>query len=281
MPVAAVVATVAAGAIGAKVQSDAAKKAGKTAANAQLQAGQTQADAANRATDLQRQIYQDQRGIYAPTATLGAGALARQSIMAGGDPNAARTFYSDQTRALNGTPGTDAGLEGYDSNSWMTTDPGYAFRRDQGAKALERSAAARGQLFSGATGMALQRYGQDYASNEFQNAFNRLGTIAGQGQDATGNIGNAASGYADSASQSIMAAGSALAAGQRGAGQARASGYAASGDAWGNFWNDTVPGAFGYANGAGFGQSGGVRNSGAPSNRMPTFGGGSNGWVFN
>jgi hypothetical protein len=43
----------------------------------------------------------------------------------------------------------------------------------EGLKALERSAAARGGLLSGGTGKALTRYGQEAASQEYGNAFNR------------------------------------------------------------------------------------------------------------
>lgn len=75
-------------------------------------------------------------------------------------------------------------------------DPGYDFRMQQGSDALEHSAAARGGLNSGATGKALLRFGQDYGSNEFSNAytrfnndrttrFNRLSALAGTGQTAT------------------------------------------------------------------------------------------------
>lgn len=53
-------------------------------------------------------------------------------------------------------------------------DPGYAFRLSEGLKALERSAAARGGLMSGGTGKALTRYGQDLASQEYGNAFQRF-----------------------------------------------------------------------------------------------------------
>jgi len=55
----------------------------------------------------------------------------------------------------------------------LTTDPGYGFRLSEGLKALERSAAARGGLLSGGTGKALTRYGQEAASQEYGNAFNR------------------------------------------------------------------------------------------------------------
>jgi len=52
-------------------------------------------------------------------------------------------------------------------------DPGYAFRMSEGLKALDRTAAARGGLISGGAMKAASRYGQDMASQEYQNAFNR------------------------------------------------------------------------------------------------------------
>jgi hypothetical protein len=59
----------------------------------------------------------------------------------------------------------------------MENDPGFKFRRDEGNQAMERSAAAKGSILSGGTQKALAQYNQDYASNEFQNVFNRaLGT---------------------------------------------------------------------------------------------------------
>jgi hypothetical protein len=54
-----------------------------------------------------------------------------------------------------------------------TNDPGYAFRHASGEQALQRGAAASGGGFSGGTLAALTRYGQDYASNEYQNVYNR------------------------------------------------------------------------------------------------------------
>ena len=52
-------------------------------------------------------------------------------------------------------------------------DPGYNFRMSEGVKALERSAAARGLLQSGSTLKDITRFGQDAASQEYQNAFQR------------------------------------------------------------------------------------------------------------
>ena len=52
-------------------------------------------------------------------------------------------------------------------------DPGYQFRMSEGVKALERSAAARGLLQSGGTLKGVTQYGQNLASDEYQNAFQR------------------------------------------------------------------------------------------------------------
>lgn len=55
----------------------------------------------------------------------------------------------------------------------LFTDPGYQFRADQGRKTLEMSAAARGLLNSGGTLKDLINHGQNFASQEYQNAWNR------------------------------------------------------------------------------------------------------------
>jgi len=90
-------------------------------------------------------------------------------------------------------------------------DPGYQFRLQQGTQARENSAAARGWLFSGATGRRLEEYGQNLASQEYGNAYNRargeyqddfnrerttkmddynrLASMSGVGQMTAGNVG--------------------------------------------------------------------------------------------
>jgi hypothetical protein len=104
-------------------------------------------------------------------------------------------------------------------------DPGYQFRLKEGMQGLERSAAARGGLLSGSTLKGIQRYGQDMASQEYQNAFNRYqaertGTLnpfqamAGQGQSTANTLSNMGMNYANQAGEAYM-----------GAGNARASGY--------------------------------------------------------
>ncbi len=121
------------------------------------------------------------------------------------------------------------------------TDPGYDFRLSEGAKALERSAAARGTVLSGGTLKQLARYNQDFASNEFGNAYNRfqsnratrfnqLASIAGLGQTTATQLGNLGA-------QNAASVGNLIVGGQTAAAAARASGYNAFGNAIGNAGN--------------------------------------------
>jgi hypothetical protein len=114
------------------------------------------------------------------------------------------------------------------------TDPGYGFRLSEGQKALDRTAASRGGLLSGATLKGATRYGQDLASQEYQNAYNRyqtnranilnpLQSLAGQGQTTANTLGTAGQNYATNAGNAYM-----------GAGNAAASGYVGSANAWSN-----------------------------------------------
>lgn len=170
-------------------------------------AAQKQADAANHATDIQFQMFNQQRADQEPWRKAGADALSQL-----GNADFQRDFTSSD----------------------FSQDPGYAFRMAEGQKALERSAAARGGLQSGAAMKAIGRYGQDYASNEYQNSynrfnsdrdrrFNRLSSIAGIGQTANSQIGAAGQNYANQVGQNMMGAANAAAAGQ-----------AAQGQIWGN-----------------------------------------------
>lgn len=127
--------------------------------------------------------------------------------------------------------GGDATAAGYGSlakpfgMSDFQQDPGYAFRQAEGMKALERSAAARGSLLSGSTLKGIQRFGQDLASQEYQNAFNRyqieraarlnpLQSLMGSGQSSANVLTSAAGNLGQGLANAELAAG-----------QARASGY--------------------------------------------------------
>ena len=136
----------------------------------------------------QRRQYDQSRADQAPYLAAGTGAVNRlgAGVRAGGEFGSTMPFDFQ-----------------YDQNA----DPGTAFRMSEGVKALDRSAASRGGLLSGATLRGVQRYGQDLGSQEFQNAFNRYTTgfnantgernqlfnrlsgVAGTGQTATNQIG--------------------------------------------------------------------------------------------
>jgi hypothetical protein len=50
----------------------------------------------------------------------------------------------------------------------LYASPGYQTRLNTGLQGRERSAAAQGTILNGGTQKALERYGQDYANNEYQ-----------------------------------------------------------------------------------------------------------------
>lgn len=124
-------------------------------------------------------------------------------------------------------------------------DPGYSFRLAEGMKAIQNSAAARGGLLSGNTLKAVQRYGQEMGSQEYQNAFNRAQTIynsrlnklqslAGIGQTAVGDLGRAGENFANNVGNLQVAGANALAGGYTGAANARTSGYVGTANALNN-----------------------------------------------
>lgn len=93
------------------------------------------------------------------------------------------------------TPGAVPTLSGQEL---LANDPGVAFRQSEARKALEGSAAARGDLLSGGTLQALQSRSQDLASQEYGQAWNRAAQQAQMreqwGQQATAqNFGQAMS----------------------------------------------------------------------------------------
>lgn len=71
-------------------------------------------------------------------------------------------------------------LMGLYQNPWSISDtPGYQFRLAQGLEGIDRNASAKGLMGSGNRLMELMRYGQDYASQEFDNEISRLSGLAG------------------------------------------------------------------------------------------------------
>jgi len=174
--------------------------AGLLGARSARKAADVQAQATQSAQDAQERMFERQVELQEPFRQAGIGALNKLIPL------------SDYTKF---------GMDQF------TQDPGYGFRLSEGMKALDRTAAARGGLLSGATLKGAQRYGQDLASQEYQNAFNRyqteraaqlnpLQSLAGVGQTAAGTLTNAYGAYGAQMGQNLQDIGSARASGYLG-----------------------------------------------------------------
>lgn len=162
-------------------------EAGKKVAQATSQAAETQAQSAERALQFQKEQYADIK------------------------------------------PYLQESLKGYQEllnkpGAYQTT-PGYLFRLQEGLKAIGIPEGARN--LSGSQIKAATRYGQDYATSEYQNA---LARIAGLGNLAQG-VGATGQQYASNIGNLLMEQGRARAQGTLGAAEARASGLLGIGNA--------------------------------------------------
>ncbi len=126
-----------------------------------------------------------------------------------------------------GPPQENSG--GVDGGYNFMTEPGYEFRVGEGMRALERSAAAKGLLGSGGFGRKAIRYGQDYASQEYQNVYNRIANIAGLGQVSAGQ-----------GAQNALYGGQGMAGAAGNAGAYGAMGAMGSGNAWASAVNQAA-----------------------------------------
>jgi hypothetical protein len=114
-----------------------------------------------------------------------------------------------------GLPGgpnpTGTGTTGSNAYGGFFTSPGYQFRMDQGLQAIDRGAAARGILGSGATVKAEQRYGEGLAASEYDSYTARLAQLAGLGQSATAGTAAAGANASNNISQALINSGNAQA----------------------------------------------------------------------
>lgn len=223
-----------AAALGAGAGLYGSSQAAKAQSRAAGQAAQAQVEAAERAGQEQRAIFERQAELQAPFRQGGLTAQNRLMTLLGlaaptGEA-AVPGMTVDTTSPEFGRYARDFSMADYEA------DPGYGFRMSEGMKALERSAAARGGLLGGTTLKGIQRFGQDLASQEYQNAFNRyqvnranqlnpLQSLMGAGQTGANALTTAASDLGRGLAGSYMAAGQGAAGGYLGSGQARASGY--------------------------------------------------------
>ena len=189
--------------------------------NAAAQSAAVQREMAANSIAAQKEMYQQGRTDLQPYREGGVTAQNQLMQMLG--------IGGDTTAANYGKYSKDFGMSDF------TTDPGYQFRLEQGMKALNASAAARGMGVSGANIKGATEYGQNLGSQEYQNAFNRYqtnrtaqlaplqGLYAGGQAAAAGsaaqagalgtNLGNTYTGLGQGIAQADVAAGNAQASG--------------------------------------------------------------------
>ena len=219
-------------------------------ANAASSAANTQAAAAGQASDAQLQASREASAmqLQASRESIAAQQAAFERQVALQEPfREAGMKGQNELMRLLGLSG-DVNAKDYGTLSKQFTgqdmykDPGYAFRLNEGIKALDRSAAARGGLLSGNQLRGVTQFGQDYSSQEYQNAFNRfqaeraarlnpLQSLAGQAQSTANTLTSAAGNLGSSEAAALMASGNAMASNTLGAGNAAAAGLIGAGNA--------------------------------------------------
>ena len=193
---------------------------GLLGANAAKSAANTQAAAAREAIAQQQRMFDIQNEQQKPYREAGYSAL---SDIANIKPYLTHQFGQEDFQA--------------------SIDPSYNFRLQQGNLATTNLANQSGGLIGGNALQGLTNYGQNAASQEFGNAFNRyqsqrtgiyntLAGIAGIGQTAQGQVSNLAQNTANNIGQATIGAGNAIAGGQVGAANALSGGFQGVGNAY-------------------------------------------------
>ena len=190
---------------GAALAGKGAKDAAKTQANAQREAAQTIDDR-----------YEENKAALSPYSSGGIAAFEKQ-------------------QALSGALGAETQEGAYQD---YRESPGVAFAREQGLRGINQQASATGNLGGGNRLKRLTDYSQGLALQDFNNYFNRLGSVTGVGLGATQALAGVGSNSAAGQAQMQSNAGTSMAQGQLGANQAYSSGLAdiysgAQGSAWG------------------------------------------------
>lgn len=188
---------------GAVVAGGAALIGGAMSSRSSKKAAQQQAESADKASEIQKEMYEQTRKDLEPYRVAGGNAL--EQMMGKMAPDG---FFNQ----------VYGGQKIYD-------DPSYQFRLNQGLKAVEQGSASQGNLLSGATLKALNNYAQESASQEYHNAYNRfnadqtnqynrLSNLIGMGQNAAAQMGNNGMQTAQAVAQNTMAGADAMASGR-------------------------------------------------------------------
>lgn len=127
-------------------------------------------------------IRRQNQALLSPWFTSGVGAQDLVSQLLG------LGHYVSDGQGYGGLRLDNSNWQGDQKNAFsrFQASPDYQFRLSEGTRALDRSAASRGNLLSGAQTKAVQAYGGNLASGEYNNWFNKLAGVGGQGQQAAG-----------------------------------------------------------------------------------------------
>lgn len=237
------VATIGAAAVGAASTAFASSSAASAQADASKTASAAQLQASQESNARIERQFQQMRTDLEPFRTAGVSA------------------QNDLTQRM---PGLLTPIEFQRMNqAELEQTPGYQFNLNQGLKAVQTSAAARGLGTSGAamkgaarfaTGLADSTYQQQFANSQqifnnqqtnMSNAYSRLMGVVNSGQNAAAQTGASGLAAAQAQSNNSMGAANSIASNTIGAGNALAGSYMATGRAVSDAAN-TVGGALGY-----------------------------------
>lgn len=260
--------------LGGAMQSDSASSAAQTQSDAATQAAQIAAQAQEKAIAEQRRQFDLTRSDLAPYRTVGTGAVNTLANYLGLAPSSASSdtvsmpladwqndpraenfatpelynaYQAERQRQASADANTGALTRKFTVGDFWAdpvTQLSLQYGLDEGTKALNRQAASRGMLNSGAQLKGITRFANDYVGQQAAgsrerfvgdqtNLYNRLAGLAGTGQQAT-NAGAAAGANAANTIGNIYT-GTANTLGNlyTGAGNARGAAAIAGGNAWG------------------------------------------------
>lgn len=186
---------------------------------AERRAAGHETDAQNRANALYTDLYNQTSADYKPYQEGGASAF--DSLL--------RTY------------GIGKGQNGQADYSGFENSPDYQFALDQGQKSLDRSAASRGRLYSGAQMQASQKFGQGLATQNLGNYRTGLGNISQMGVNATNAMGNIRQNYGNQLGGGYINLGDIAAAQDLGVAAAQRQWYMDMNDTWGAGAQGTAP----------------------------------------
>lgn len=209
---------------------------GRTQSRAAQRAADAQIAAQQRAMDFQEKMYGETKENFQPYLNAGQRGIAGYEEAVGNFQNPTLAYQQKDFNLAN----------------WK--DPGYDFRLSEAQKAIDASTAAKGMTLGSGALKSMQTRGQDMASQEYQNAYNRhlqdsalrygqasdqwkrdydsqnqnvanWGNLAKFGSDAASSIGSFGAGYAGNIGNLMAAQGEAAGNAKLAEGGANAAGW--------------------------------------------------------